>query len=71
MNEYKIHEVINETRKRKLTYEMTSQGLRPIVKRFTSVEMTVGAPNSLTTIKADFDSNLWDAMKKRGYVKVA
>ncbi|MED2788270.1 hypothetical protein P4261_28220 [Bacillus thuringiensis] len=56
---------------RKLTYEMTSQGLRPIVKRFTNVEMAVGASNNLTTIKADFDSNLWDAMKKRGYVKVA
>jgi hypothetical protein len=71
MIEYEIHEVISETHKRKLTYAMTSQGLRPIVKRFTSVEITVGAPNNLTTIKADFDSNLWDEMKKRGYVKVA
>ncbi|MEK4697808.1 hypothetical protein MKX31_28170 [Bacillus sp. FSL M8-0063] len=71
MVEYEIHEVISEKRMRKLTYEMTSQGLRPIVKRFTNVEMTVGAPNNLTTIKVDFGSNLWDVMKKCGYVAVA
>ncbi|MEC0037210.1 hypothetical protein P4L29_22700 [Bacillus cereus] len=71
MIEYAIHEVISEKRMRKLTYEMTSQGLRPIVQRATLVEMEIGAPNDLKRITRRIPTHQWEDIKKRGYIKVA
>jgi len=70
MKEYAINRIISEKKMRRLTYEMTSQGLRPIVQRATLVEMEIGAPDNLQRITRRIPTHQWEDIKYRGFVTV-